>query len=99
MQSGSRQIGHVYLAGGFGYYLDVEAAFRIGLLPEHMQGHVQAVGNTSLLGAYRIGSDLWQRRIDKQTLEKILSNVESINLAQQEEFEKLYIRYMNFESR
>lgn len=95
---GSQQIGHVYLAGGFGYYLDVEAAFRIGLLPEHMHGHVQAVGNTSLLGAYRIGRDLWQRRIDKQTLEESLSFAESINLAHQKEFEKLYIRYMNFES-
>ena len=97
--SGLRQIDHVYLAGGFGYYLDVDAAFFIGLLPEHMHGHVRAVGNTSLLGAYRIGRDLWQRRIDKKTLEESLSSIESINLAQQEEFEKLYIRYMNFESR
>lgn len=97
--SRGQQINHVYLAGGFGYYLDVEAAFRIGLLPEYMRGHVQAVGNTSLLGAYRIGRDLWQRRIDKQALEGSLSFAVSINLAQQEEFEKLYIRYMNFESK
>lgn len=86
----------VYLAGGFGYYLDVEAAFRIGLLPEDMRGSVQAVGNTSLAGAYRIGRDLWQHGIDKQTLEKSLSSIESINLAEQEEFEWLYIQYMNF---
>lgn len=97
--SRGQQIDHVYLAGGFGYYLDVEAAFRIGLLPEHMRGHVQAVGNTSLLGAYRIGRDLWRRRIDKQALEESLSFAESINLAQQEEFGKLYIQYMDFESR
>ena len=88
----------VYLAGGFGYYLDVEAAFRIGLLPEHMRGHVRAVGNTSLAGAYLIGRDLWQHKIDRQMLEKSLSFIESINLAKQEEFERLYIQYMNFES-
>lgn len=86
----------VYLAGGFGYYLDAEAAFLIGLLPEHLRGHVQAVGNTSLAGAYRIGRDLWQHRIDKQMLEQSLSSIESINLAKQEEFERLYIQYLNF---
>ena len=95
-RSGAQQDIHVYLAGGFGYYLDVEAAFRIGLLPEHMRGHVRAVGNTSLTGAYMIGRDLWQRKIDKQMLEKSLSSIKSINLAKQDEFEQLYIQYMNF---
>lgn len=93
-----RQAVRVYLAGGFGYYLDVEAAFRIGLLPEYMRGSVQAVGNTSLEGAYLIGRDLWRQRIDKQTIEKCLSSIESINLAKQDEFERLYIRHMNFPS-
>ena len=92
-----RQHGHVYLAGGFGYYLDVEAAFRIGLLPEYMRGRVKAVGNTSLMGAFRIGRDLWQHEVDRQTLEQSLSSVESINLAKQSAFEQLYIKYMNFE--
>lgn len=95
-QTGVQQVERVYLAGGFGYYLDVEAAFCIGLLPEHMRGHVQAVGNTSLAGAYRIGRALWRREIDGQTLEQSLSSAESINLAAQEDFEELYIRYMNF---
>ena len=95
-QSGAQQDIQVYLAGGFGYYLDVEAAFRIGLLPEHMRGHVRAVGNTSLAGAYLIGRDLWQRKIDKQMLEMSLSSIKNINLAKQDEFEQLYIQYMNF---
>lgn len=95
-RSGAQQDIQVYLAGGFGYYLDVEAAFRIGLLPEHMRGHVRAVGNTSLTGAYLIGRDLWQHKIDKQMLERSLSSIESINLAKQGEFEQLYIQYMNF---
>lgn len=92
----TQQVKHVYLAGGFGYYLDVEAAFHIGLLPEYMRGSVTAVGNTSLMGAWRIGRDLWQHKIDKQALEQSLSSIESINLAQQEEFERLYIQHMNF---
>ncbi|MDE6387931.1 MAG: ASKHA domain-containing protein [Lachnospiraceae bacterium] len=86
---------HVYLAGGFGYYLDVEAAFSIGLLPAHMRGQVEAVGNTSLAGAFMIGCDLWKHKTDKALLEKSLSSIVKINLAEQEAFEKLYVRYMN----
>ena len=85
----------VYLAGGFGYYLDVEAAFRIGLLPERMRGSVRAVGNTSLGGACLLGRDLWLGMTDGAALERALSSIESLNLAAQEEFETLYIRYMD----
>lgn len=97
-QMDEQKVEHVYLAGGFGYYLDVEAAFDIGLLPEHMRGRVQAVGNTSLEGAYRIGRDLWQGKIDGHTLENSITSIDSINLAKQPDFEEMYIRYMNFSS-
>lgn len=92
------RVERVCLAGGFGYYLDVEAAFAIGLLPEHMRGRVQAVGNTSLEGAYRIGRDLWHGKTDGRSLESSISSIDSINLAKQPDFEKLYIQYMNFSS-
>lgn len=95
-QMGETQIGHIYLAGGFGYYLDEEAAFSIGLLPEHMRGRVTAVGNTSLAGAYMLGRDLWRGKTNQAALEQSLSSIVSINLAEQEEFERLYVRYMNF---
>lgn len=94
-QMGEPEINRVYLAGGFGYYLDVKAAFCIGLLPASMHGKVEAVGNTSLAGAFRIGRDIWRNKTDKKTLEKSLSYIESVNLAEQEAFEELYIRYMN----
>lgn len=86
---------HVYLAGGFGYYLDVEAAFSIGLLPARMRGHVEAAGNTSLAGAYMIGRDLWRHKADKELFQRSLSSIVKMNLAAQEEFVKLYLRYMN----
>lgn len=94
-QMGEPETLRVYLAGGFGYYLDVEAAFSIGLLPVHMRGRVEAVGNTSLAGAYMIGRDLWEHRTDKALLEGSLSSIVTMNLAEQEDFEKLYVRYMN----
>lgn len=92
---GRPEIEKVYLAGGFGYYLDVEAAFAIGLLPEHMRGSVQAVGNTSLEGAFRIGRDLYRQTMDIRLLEAGLSSVRSMNLAQQAEFEDLYLQHMD----
>ena len=95
---GCPAIEHVYLAGGFGYYLNVEAAFRIGLLPEHMRGKVTAVGNTSLSGAYHIGCDLLQDETAKERLEEGISSIISVNLAEQEEFEELYVRYMNLKT-
>lgn len=89
------ELRHVYLAGGFGYYLDVEAAFAIGLLPESVRGRVSSAGNTSLAGAFMIGRDLWKQQTDKRRLERGLSSIEKINLAEQEEFEKLYLQYMH----
>lgn len=89
-------LAHVYLAGGFGYYLDVNAAIAIGLLPERMQHIVTAPGNTSLAGAFEMGRDLWTGRLNEETLSKKLQRVESINLAQQENFEALYLKYLNF---
>ncbi len=86
----------VYLAGGFGYYLDVEAAFFIGLLPDWMRGKVQAVGNTSLEGAYRLGHDFHKKILLKEEITEMRSRIASVNLAKQETFDELYIKYMNF---
>lgn len=99
---GRPEIGMVYLAGGFGYYLDVEAALAIGLLPERLRGRIRAVGNTALEGAYRLGRDLTEGLLTKSRLEEVLAVTENgslhaVNLAKQEGFEKLYIKYMNLE--
>lgn len=94
---GCPEIEKVYLAGGFGYYLDVEAAFDIGLLPAHMRGRVLAAGNTSLEGAYEMGRDLCRGRLDAALLEEKLSSVTGINLARKKNFEGLYLKYMNLE--
>lgn len=96
-EMGRPAVERVYLAGGFGYYLDVEAAFRIGLLPARMRGKVFATGNTSLEGAYVLGHDLCTGRFSAAMLEKKLSSVKTINLANRERFEGLYVKYMNLE--
>lgn len=86
-----------YLAGGLGFYLDLDAAFAIGLFPEELKGKVQVVGNTSLEGAYRYAMD---ERNAKESLNKALKmlteETEEFSMAEAEGFDKRYITAMNF---
>lgn len=49
------QIGKVWVAGGFGFFLDMYAAGRIGLLPENVCMRAESAGNTALAGAAVVG--------------------------------------------
>ena len=42
---------HIYIAGGFGNYLDIERAVEIGLLPDVDRSRFHFVGNGSVQGA------------------------------------------------
>ncbi len=44
-------IDRIFLAGGFGSYVDIEKAMAIGLLPEIDPDKVRFIGNGSLMGA------------------------------------------------
>jgi len=46
-----QDIKRIYLAGGFGNYLDKENAIILGLIPDIERERIQFVGNTSILGA------------------------------------------------
>ena len=85
-------ISQVYLAGGFGYFLEEDAAIRIGLLPKALQGKVQAVGNSVLAGCYTYHFD--RKAEEKITRIKELTRV--INLAEVEGFAETFINHMNF---
>lgn len=92
------EIGQVYVAGGFGYYLDVEAAFGVGLLPDAFRGKTFACGNTALSGARVYGYD---KLVIK---DKLFSNGSDfpkkkiINLAMEPDFNERYISYLDFSS-
>lgn len=47
----ARQIEKFYLAGAFGTHLNVEAAIKIGLLPQVEKENILPVGNAALMGA------------------------------------------------
>lgn len=82
----------VYLAGGFGYRINLDKAVCIGLLPEELIGKTVPAGNTSLAGVIlSLTEDAAPNRMDR-----ILSAAEEIHLANEEGFEDLFIGSMNF---
>lgn len=86
-------VDHVYLAGGFGYKMDLEQAVGIGLLPEELKGKVQAVGNSSLSGA----RDALLLEDAPKRLQHICALAEEVNLSMDKEFQELYVEHMMFE--
>lgn len=84
------QIDNVYLAGGFGYRIDVEKAILIGLFPEEFRGKIIAVGNSSLGGAMKYGTE----KASKDRINNIISVSKEIYLSDQQDFNDLYIKYM-----
>ena len=77
----------VYLAGGFGMHMDVTHATACGLLPGFAPEQVEAVGNTSLGGAYLAMLD----RTVVDELEAIRARAEIVELNLAPGFEDRYI--------
>ena len=86
------EIDTVYLAGGFGFKLDIEKATNIGLLPKQFRGKIKTIGNGSLAGAvkYLIEEDA------KNRFDKIASNSKELNLASDKDFFDIYVDSMAF---
>ncbi|MCF6157687.1 MAG: DUF4445 domain-containing protein [wastewater metagenome] len=82
----------VVIAGAFGYHLNKESLFRIGLLPRLAGVDFSFIGNSSLEGAVRI-------LLDKELLNRaalIANTAQVTELSQVPEFESIYIREMHF---
>ncbi|MBT7711249.1 MAG: DUF4445 domain-containing protein, partial [Deltaproteobacteria bacterium] len=47
-----KDLGCIYIAGGFGHFLDLENAITIGLLPDIPREKFRYIGNASLMGSY-----------------------------------------------
>ena len=52
------EVDKVYLAGGFGTKLPIEAAIEIGLFPTEFRGKIESIGNGALQGAIAFGINL-----------------------------------------
>ncbi len=92
------------IAGGFGKHLNIESAFRIGLLPPALQPNcrersaqddcsIAAIGNAALAGA----ADLLLHPEKRETLRALAALAHHIELGGDPTFNELYIENMMFE--
>lgn len=82
----------LYLAGGMGHSLDIEAAAKLGLLPAELTKRAVSVGNCSLKGAILYG----QAGCPKTELDRIIALSSEVILSNEPDFERLYFSGMMF---
>lgn len=87
------QVDKVFLAGGFGYQMDIRKAVGIGMLPDEWKDRIQAVGNSSLAGTMTFAFERNREHIVKG----LIRNAEEITLSEDKNFNELYMKYMMFE--
>lgn len=87
----AKDVGKVYVAGGFGYRLDYEKAVEIGMFPEEFQGKIQAVGNSSLQGAKEL---LVKGRCEAAAV--LAQKAEEVELSVHPVFQQAYMDAMFF---
>lgn len=87
-------IDKVYVAGGFGYHIDISKAVRIGLFPKACENKIKAVGNTCLKGAALYLRD----ETAEERMSRIRQRSEEVQLANDKNFNELYMEHMYFES-
>ena len=86
------QIDTLFLAGGFGNYINTESAIRIGLLPSEMKDKIIPLGNTSGTGAIMA---LKSVKFD-DVIKELLWKTKHIELAADEDFALEFAMNMMF---
>lgn len=85
------QVEKLYLAGGFGFNVDIPNAIACGLLPGLNPRQVEVVGNSALAGAYICLLD----RNALVQMETIRQRIEIIELNLDPDFEDRYINHLS----
>ena len=85
-------IDQVFLAGGFGYKVDLEKTIGIGMLPEELKAKTTAIGNSSLAGAAKYLST----SAAEERLKKIIGSSKEVELSSDADFNELYMTHMFF---
>lgn len=80
------------LAGGFGRFIGIENAARIGLFPSVLLGRAVAVGNAALEGAAMLALQPSRRA----RLAALAGRIHTVSLAEEPLFERAYLEGMRF---
>ncbi len=88
-----QEVETLYIAGGFGSHLSIDAAVAIGLIPETLADRVSVVGNAALDGAALLLAD--PERRDKARA--IAQTATAVELGGNAVFNRLFVDKMMFE--
>ena len=86
------RVDRLYLAGGFARHLDVDAACRIGLVPDLPRDRIVKVGNAALEGA----ALALLSRSRRAELETLVRRVEHVRLETHPHFFELFVEGCQF---
>lgn len=88
----AEKIKNVYLAGGFGNYLDMNSAFYIKLIPEELKGKVIPLGNAAGTGAKMalLSGDILTN------ISKVKLKIRYIELSTSMKFQDKFIKAISF---
>jgi uncharacterized 2Fe-2S/4Fe-4S cluster protein (DUF4445 family) len=86
-------IGAVYIAGGFGNNLNLDAAKGIGLIPNELNNKIILAGNSSLGGTV----DFILNKNSQNNIDAIINKTKYIELSAEEEFNRIFIENLGFD--
>jgi uncharacterized 2Fe-2S/4Fe-4S cluster protein (DUF4445 family) len=86
------EVEELMLAGGFGNYISIASALRIGLVPPLPASRIRYVGNAASLGAQMC---LLSER-ERATTARLATEIEHVSLATHPDFEQIFVDCMNF---
>ena len=87
------QISCLYIAGGFGSYLDLESACAVGLIPHGMRDKTRVMGNAALIGAAMI----LRRSEFAEKSDALAQTAKAVHLDSNPKFMDEYINHMMFD--
>jgi uncharacterized 2Fe-2S/4Fe-4S cluster protein (DUF4445 family) len=88
----SEAVAELMLAGGFGNYVSIESALRIGLIPPLPRERIRYVGNAASLGAQLC----LVSETERARAETVAGRIEHVSLAAHPDFEEIFVDCMNF---
>ncbi|PYM36724.1 MAG: hypothetical protein DME17_09525 [Candidatus Rokuibacteriota bacterium] len=89
---GSERVAELMLAGGFGNYVSIQSALRIGLVPPLPAEKIRYVGNAASLGAQLC----LVSEPERARAERIARSIEHVSLAAHPQFQDIFVDCMNF---
>jgi uncharacterized 2Fe-2S/4Fe-4S cluster protein (DUF4445 family) len=92
MGIGTEDIGHVYLAGALGNYVDPLSAMRIGMIPRFDPEIITSLGNAASTGASMalLSKEYWQMA------NELSDFIEHIELSSRLDFDQYFVDYLDF---